>query len=100
MTLQKIKGFTPNDFSNYHPSGNLGKKLNLTLKYLIDEKRKPMVDKSTSFLNVIDEISSNMYGATAVVDVKNIIVIIEQKKRKMFRIEWENKIKKKIFKKI
>ena len=76
MTLQKIKGFTPNDFSNYHPSGNLGKKLNLTLKYLIDEKRKPMVDKSTSFLNVIDEISYNMYGATAVLDGNKIIGII------------------------
>ena len=76
MTLQKIKGFTPNDFSNYHPSGNLGKKLNLTLKYLIDEKRKPMVDMSSSFLDVIDEISTKMYGATAVLDGNNIIGII------------------------
>ena len=76
MTLQKIKGFTPNDFSNYHPSGNLGKKLNLTLKSLIDEKRKPTVEESSSFFNVIDEISSKMYGATAVLDGNNIIGII------------------------
>ena len=43
MTLQKIKGFTPKDFSKYHPSGSLGKQLSLTLKNLIDENRKPLL---------------------------------------------------------
>jgi len=76
MTLQKIKGFTPNDFSKYHPSGSLGKKLSLSLKNLIDETRKPIVEKSSSFLKVIDEISSNMYGATAVLEENTIIGII------------------------
>ena len=73
MTLQKVKGFTPLDFSKYHPSGNLGKKLTLTLNDLIDNNRKPLVEKSSSFLKIIDEISSNMYGATAVVE-NNVIV--------------------------
>ena len=73
MTLQKIKGFTPQDFSKYHPSGNLGKKLSLTVNNLIDKNRKPYVELSTSFLEIIDEISSNMYGATAVIQ-DNIIV--------------------------
>jgi arabinose-5-phosphate isomerase len=73
MTLQKLKGFTPQDFSKYHPSGNLGKKLSLTLNNLIDKNRKPFVEKSSSFLKIIDEISSNMYGATAVIQ-NNIIV--------------------------
>lgn len=76
MTLQKIKGFTPNDFSKYHPSGSLGKKLSLSLKNLIDETRKPIVEKSSSFLKVVDEISSNMYGATAVLEENTIIGII------------------------
>ena len=76
MTLQKIKGFTPNDFSKYHPSGSLGKKLSLSLKNLIDETRMPIVEKSSSFLKVIDEISSNMYGATAVLEENTIIGII------------------------
>jgi arabinose-5-phosphate isomerase len=73
MTLQKLKRFTPQDFSKYHPSGNLGKKLTLTLNNLIDKNRKPFVEKSSSFLKIIDEISSNMYGATAVIQ-DNIIV--------------------------
>ncbi|MDG1337482.1 MAG: KpsF/GutQ family sugar-phosphate isomerase [Flavobacteriaceae bacterium] len=76
MTLQKIKGFTPNDFSKYHPSGSLGKQLSLTLKSLIDENRKPVVDISSSFLKIIDEISTNMYGATAVLEGDRIVGII------------------------
>ena len=46
MTLQKIKGFSPSDFSNYHPSGNLGKKLSLKLNNLIDHNRIPVVKLS------------------------------------------------------
>ena len=76
MTLQKVKGFTPLDFSIYHPSGNLGKKLTLTLNDLIDKNRKPLVEKSSSFLKIIDEISSNMYGATAVVEDNVIIGVV------------------------
>ena len=76
MTLQKVKGFTPLDFSKYHPSGNLGKKLTLTLNDLIDNNRKPLVEKSSSFLKIIDEISSNMYGATAVVENNVIIGVV------------------------
>ena len=76
MTLQKIKGFTPNDFSKYHPSGSLGKQLSLTLKNLIDDNRKPIVKNSSSFLKIIDEISANMYGATAVLDGDRIVGVI------------------------
>ena len=76
MTLQKVKGFTPLDFSKYHPAGNLGKKLTLTLNDLIDSNRKPLVEKSSSFLKIIDEISSNMYGATAVVEDNVIIGVV------------------------
>jgi len=76
MTLQKIKGFSPSDFSVYHPSGNLGKKLSLKLNYLVDKNRMPTVSLSSTFFEIIDEISSNMYGATAVIDSDKIIGII------------------------
>ena len=76
MTLQKIKGFSPSDFSNYHPSGNLGKKLSLKLNNLIDHNRIPVVKLSSTFFEIIDEISSNMYGATAVIDSHKIIGVI------------------------
>ena len=76
MTLQKLKGFSPSDFSVYHPSGNLGKKLSLKLKDLIDNNRIPKVKLSSTFFQIIDEISSKMYGATAVIDAGKIIGII------------------------
>ncbi len=76
MTLQKLKGFSPSDFSVYHPSGNLGKKLSLKLKDLIDNNRIPKVKLSSTFFQIIDEISSKMYGATAVIDSGKIIGII------------------------
>ncbi len=76
MTLQKIKGFTPSDFNDFHPSGNLGKQLSLTLDKLIDNDRRPIVNYDSSFFDVINEISSNMYGATAVIDKKRIIGVI------------------------
>ena len=76
MTLQKIRGFTPDDFSQYHPSGSLGKQLNLTLHSLVDRKRLPSVQSNSAFIEIIDTISSNMYGATAVIENDEIIGII------------------------
>ncbi|MDA0331261.1 MAG: KpsF/GutQ family sugar-phosphate isomerase [Bacteroidetes bacterium] len=76
MSIQKLKGFSPNDFGEFHPSGSLGKKLNLSLYDLIDAQRIPLVNPSSSFGEVINEISSKMYGATAVLKEKEIVGII------------------------
>ena len=76
MAVQKLKGFSPDQFGEYHPSGSLGKKLNLSLDTLIDSKRIPIVNPSSSFVEVIDEISSKMYGATAVIKDNEIVGII------------------------
>ena len=76
MAIQKLKGFSPNEFGEYHPSGSLGKKLNLSLKNLVDNKRIPIVNPLSSFAEVINEISSKMYGATAVLKDEEIVGII------------------------
>ena len=76
MAIQKLKGFSPNEFGEYHPSGSLGKKLNLSLNNLVDNKRIPIVNPLSSFAEVINEISSKMYGATAVLKEKEIVGII------------------------
>ena len=76
MSLQYIKGFTPDDFGNFHPSGNLGKKLNLKAADLIDKNRTPNVSKESKIDEIINEISSKMYGATAVISNNEIIGII------------------------
>ena len=76
MAIQKLKGFSPNEFGEYHPSGSLGKKLNLSLKSLVDNRRLPVVNPLSSFAEVINEISSKMYGATAVLKDEEIVGII------------------------
>ena len=76
MAIQKLKGFSPNEFGEYHPSGSLGKKLNLSIKNLVDNKRIPIVNPLSSFAEVINEISSKMYGATAVLKDEEIVGII------------------------
>jgi len=76
MAIQKLKDFSPNEFGEFHPSGSLGKKLNLLLNNLVDTKRIPMVNPLSSFAEVINEISSKMYGATAVLKDKEIVGII------------------------
>ena len=43
---------------------------------LIDSKRIPIVNPSSSFVEVIDEISSKMYGATAVIKDNEIVGVI------------------------
>tara|TARA_B100002051_G_scaffold89049_1_gene85048 strand:+ start:108 stop:1082 length:975 start_codon:yes stop_codon:yes gene_type:complete len=76
MSLQYIKGFTPDDFSNFHPSGNLGKKLNLKVGDLIDINRTPSVSKESKIDEIISEISSKMYGATAVMSNNKVVGVI------------------------
>ena len=76
MSLQYIKGFTTDDFSNFHPSGNLGKKLNLKVGDLIDKKRVPTVRIESNIEEVITEISTKMYGVTAVISNDKIIGVI------------------------
>lgn len=76
MSLQYIRGFTPDNFSNFHPSGNLGKKLNLKVGDLIDKNRSPNVTLESKIDEIINEISSKMYGVSAVISNNEIIGVI------------------------
>ena len=61
------------DFALYHPSGSLGKKLTLKVKDVLNKNSAPKVEINSSIKDAINEISSKMYGATAVLD-KGIVV--------------------------
>ena len=73
ICLMSIKEFKSEDFALYHPSGSLGKKLTLKVSDVLNYKSSPKVDINLSIKDAINEISSKMYGATAVLD-KNIVV--------------------------
>ena len=76
ICLLEIKGFNKKDFAKYHPGGSLGKKLNVKVNDLLDVNLKPKVNFNEKFENIIDEISKNMLGATAVLKNKKIMGII------------------------
>jgi arabinose-5-phosphate isomerase len=73
ICLMSIKEFKSEDFALYHPSGSLGKKLTLKVSEILNYNSSPKVEINSSIKDAINEISSKMYGATAVLD-KNIVV--------------------------
>jgi len=73
ICLMSIKEFKSEDFALYHPSGSLGKKLTLKVIDILNYNSSPKVEINSSIKDAINEISSKMYGATAVLD-KNIVV--------------------------
>ena len=73
ICLMSIKEFKSEDFALYHPSGSLGKKLTLKVSDILNFNSSPKVEITSSIKDAINEISSKMYGATAVLD-KNIVV--------------------------
>ena len=73
ICLMSIKEFKSEDFALYHPSGSLGKKLTLKVSDIMNYNSSPKVEINLSIKDAINEISSKMYGATAVLD-NNIVV--------------------------
>ena len=73
ICLMSIKEFKSEDFALYHPSGSLGKKLTLKVSDILNFNSSPKVEINSSIKDAINEISSKMYGATAVLD-KNVVV--------------------------
>ena len=76
VTLVKIKGFTKNDFAKFHPGGNLGKKLLLKVKDLVESSLIPSNKTNDSINEVIIEISEKMLGITAVLNDQKIVGVI------------------------
>ena len=73
MTLNK---FDEKSFAKFHPAGTLGKKLTTTTEDLINFENKPEVKINSKFSDAINEISSKMLGATAVLKNEKIVGII------------------------
>lgn len=74
VCLMELNDFKAIDFAKFHPGGNLGKRLTLTVGQMAKINPKPSVLCSTSLKEIIHTISKNRLGATAVVDDKNKVV--------------------------
>jgi arabinose-5-phosphate isomerase len=71
VCLLELRGFTSQDFAEYHPGGSLGKQLYLKVSDIYIHNELPIVSPDASLKDVIIEISSKRLGCTAVVDTKN-----------------------------
>ena len=67
-SLLKMRGFTPNDFAQFHPGGALGKQLYLKVSDLYPNNPKPQIQAETPVEEVLMDITSNRLGCTVVVD--------------------------------
>lgn len=76
ICLMTLNEFDEKSFAKFHPAGTLGKKLTTTTGDLINFENKPEVKINSKFSDAINEISSKMLGATAVLKNKKIVGII------------------------
>jgi arabinose-5-phosphate isomerase len=69
IVLSKLKGFTPDDFAVFHPSGSLGKKLLLRVENLMkrDEENATVLTGAT-LKEAIVEMSKKGLGAVSIID--------------------------------
>ena len=74
VCLMELKQFSVAQFAQFHPGGNLGKKLTLTTQNLADTNTKPAVKKDTKIKEVIIDISKNRLGATVITDDQNKVL--------------------------
>jgi arabinose-5-phosphate isomerase len=68
IALLKLRGFTSNDFAQFHPGGALGKQLYLRVQDIYTINQQPSVRPDDNLQKIILEMTSKRLGATAVVD--------------------------------
>jgi arabinose-5-phosphate isomerase len=69
MALMKLRNIQPEDFARFHPGGQLGKRLLLTVRDLMRTgKRNPMITLNSSMKDLFSEITDKHLGAVSVVD--------------------------------
>ncbi len=68
MVLLQLKGFTEKDFALRHPAGSLGRRLKKVADLCHRGEEVPIVKEDTPMKEVIIEMTSKGFGATAVVD--------------------------------
>ncbi|QES87452.1 KpsF/GutQ family sugar-phosphate isomerase [Rhizosphaericola mali] len=74
ICLMKLRNFSEDDFAKYHPGGNLGKRLLLTLEDIYPNNRAPFVQLDSSLKDVLNTISQGRLGAVAVIDEEEYVL--------------------------
>lgn len=66
--LLALRGFSPEDFAQFHPGGSLGKQMYLRVNDIYPRNQVPAVSATASLQEVILEMTAKCLGGTAVVD--------------------------------
>jgi arabinose-5-phosphate isomerase len=69
MTLQKRRGFSPDDYAANHPGGRLGRRLTIRVRDLMGMGSDvPLVHPGTMIMDILTEITAKGWGAACVTD--------------------------------
>ena len=69
MTLMKMRGFTPEHFALFHPGGQLGKRLLLTVADIMRSgEENPVLSATGTVRDMLSQITSKRSGAVSVID--------------------------------
>ncbi len=68
IALMQMRGFTPEEFAVFHPSGMLGKRLTLRVTDLLrGEETNPVISSQSPFSTALEVITSFALGGTSIV---------------------------------
>ncbi len=74
VSLLAVRGFTSQDFAQFHPGGALGKQLYLRVRDIYPNHGAPSVSRGTNLKNTILEMTSQRLGAAVVLDEAHHII--------------------------
>ena len=74
VALLAVRGFTSQDFAQFHPGGALGKQLYLRVRDIYPNHGAPSVSRDTNLKNTILEMTSQRLGAAVVLDESHHII--------------------------
>ena len=73
IALMNLRNFKPENFAKYHPGGSLGRRLLLKVKDVMHIKELPVIKINSSFIELVECMTSGKLGVVVVEDEKGCI---------------------------
>ncbi|MBK3333322.1 KpsF/GutQ family sugar-phosphate isomerase [Persephonella atlantica] len=76
IALLEMRGFTPEDFAQFHPGGSLGKRLMKVSEIMHTGEKLPLVKPETPLKETVLIMSEKGFGCALIIEEENLIGII------------------------
>jgi arabinose-5-phosphate isomerase len=73
MALLEAKGFSADDFRNFHPGGKLGAQLKHARDIMHKRSELPLVREGTAVIDAVAELSAKRFGCVGIVDDQGVL---------------------------